>query len=103
VDLASISNFLFGPAVLSAEAQALLTPEVLDRSKKVLTALRDVTPWDAATLQVALKHQAAALGVKLPGVLQPLRALLTGTPMGLPVPEVLAALGKEKIKFILDK
>ncbi|MFN7755489.1 MAG: glutamate--tRNA ligase [Holosporales bacterium] len=97
VDLASISSFLFGPVVLSSEAQALLTPEVLDRSKKVLIALRDVTPWDAATLQVALKHQAAALGVKLPGVLQPLRALLTGTPMGLPVPEVLAALGKEKV------
>lgn len=99
VDLASISSFLFGPVVLSPEAQALLTPEVLDRSKKVLTALRDVTPWDAATLQTALKQQATALGVKLPGVLQPLRALLTGTPMGLPVPEVLAALGKEKNKI----
>lgn len=96
VDLASISSFLFGSVVLSSEAQTLLTPEVLDRSKKVLTALRDVTPWDAATLQTALKHQAAALGVKLPGVLQPLRALLTGTPMGLPVPEILSALGKNE-------
>ncbi|MFN7902128.1 MAG: glutamate--tRNA ligase [Holosporales bacterium] len=96
IDLATISSFLFGPVVMSAEAKALLTPEVRERTQKVLAALHDVTPWDAATLQAALKHQATALGVKLPGVLQPLRALLTGTPMGLPVPEVLAALGRNE-------
>ena len=52
--------------------------------------------WSAQTTEAAIRDYAAASGVKLGGVAQPLRAALTGRTTSPGVFDVLAVLGREE-------
>ncbi len=98
VELTAAAAFLArtGPLPLEPKAAALLTPEakaMLGRLAPVLAA----TDFSAAALDEALRHFAAAEGMKLGQVAQPLRAALTGSTMSPGIDVTMAALGEPEV------
>src|SRR5262245_37959481 len=92
------------PLALDDKAKKLLegdAPALLGRLK---VELSQVTDWQPATLETAVKAFAAAGGQKLGQVDQPLRAALTGRAVSPPVFDVMAVLGRaETLARIQDR
>ena len=97
VELIQGAEFLFtyGPRILDAAADKLLTPEARAALATALPAL-DATDWTGPALEAAARAHAEATGVKLGQVAQPLRAALTGKASSPPLFEMLALLGREE-------
>ncbi|MFC7734362.1 glutamate--tRNA ligase [Roseomonas sp. GCM10028921] len=76
-------------------AEALDHPDVRARLARLAERLGG-TAWDRAGLDAALRDFAAAEGVKLGVVAQPLRAALTGSLQSPPIDAVLLVLGREE-------
>jgi glutamyl-tRNA synthetase len=76
-------------------------------NKSRLTTLRDafaaVEPFDAATLETALKETAAKLGVKVGVLVHPTRLAVTGSNAGPSLYHLLEILGKEKVLQRIDR
>ena len=92
------------PLALDDKAKKLLegdAPALLSRLKGELS---QVTDWQPAALETAVKAFAAASGQKLGQVAQPLRAALTGRAVSPPVFDVMAVLGRaETLARIQDR
>jgi glutamyl-tRNA synthetase len=96
-ELVQGADFLFtdGPRSLDEAAARLLSAESRDLLAGVLAALEG-TDWSAPVLEAAARDYAAAAGLKLGQVAQPLRAALTGRTASPPLFEMLALLGREE-------
>jgi glutamyl-tRNA synthetase len=97
VEIAEGADFLYtdGPRALDAGAEKLLGPEARTVLGK-LVPLLDAAEWSAAALEEAVRTFAAAEGLKLGQVAQPIRAALTGKAASPPIFELLAVLGREE-------
>ena len=97
VELAEKARFYVAPRPIrpAPEAARLLTGE----ARQLLGALEDglaEAEWQAAPLEQTLRDFAAANGVKLGAVAQPLRAALTGTTASPGIFEVMEVLGRDE-------
>jgi glutamyl-tRNA synthetase len=105
VELAESAYFLVGkrPLTLDDKARKLLTPD----ARAILGKLKPVienTPWEAATLDAAVRNFAEHNGIKLGMVAQPLRAALTGRTTSPGIFDVLIVLGPaESLGRIADQ
>jgi glutamyl-tRNA synthetase len=97
VELAAAADFLYtdGPRELDAAAEKLLTPEARSALAQILPAL-EATDWTVPALEAAARDFAAAAGLKLGQVAQPLRAAITGKASSPPLFDAMAVLGREE-------
>ncbi len=97
VELADAAAFLARtlPLPMEPKAAALLTPEARIMLRALAPALA-ATDFSPAALDAALRDFAAAQGLKLGQVAQPLRAALTGSTTSPGIDATLAALGREE-------
>jgi glutamyl-tRNA synthetase len=97
VELAAAADFLYtdGPRDLDAAAEKLLTPEARVALAQILPAL-EATDWTVPALEAAARDFAAAAGLKLGQVAQPLRAAITGKASSPPLFDAMAVLGREE-------
>ncbi|MHC8509609.1 MAG: glutamate--tRNA ligase [Rhodospirillales bacterium] len=85
------------PLELDEAACGLLKPEdARSRLGELNEALRAAEPWSAEALEALVRDKAAAWGVKLGQIAQPLRAALTGQAASPPVFDVMCVLGREE-------
>ena len=98
LELADGAAFLFRtrPIVMDEKAASLLEGQALDLLAATHRALAAAEPWDAASLEAAVRDVADASGVGLGKVAQPLRAALTGRATSPGIFDVLALLGREE-------
>ena len=90
------------PLILDQKAAALGTLEARRWVGKLHGLLEGTSPWDAATLEAALRHFAEAEGLKFGQIAQPVRAALTGAAVSPGIFEVMVALGREETLGRLD-
>jgi len=94
VELAEIAHFYVAPRPIPIDdkARTLLTP-----AKHLLVEIAAAwgdAAWHAAALEEAARNFAAARGLKLGAVAQPLRAAITGSTASPPIFEVIEVLGR---------
>jgi glutamyl-tRNA synthetase len=94
VELAEIAHFYVTPRPIAVDdkAKAILRPAA-PLLAELATDLGDL-PWDAVSLEAAVRQFAEGRGLKLGEVAQPLRAALTGSTASPPIFEVMAVLGR---------
>src|SRR6185437_5116457 len=94
VELAGIAHFYVAPRPIPVDDKA---KEILAPAAQMLgqlaSRLGDL-PWDASSLEAAVRDFAEAHGMKLGQAAQPLRAALTGSTASPPIFEVMAVLGR---------
>jgi glutamyl-tRNA synthetase len=97
-ELVDGSGFLFAerPLTLDAKAAALLSPAAKAHLAALTEKLAALEEWSAAATENIVRETAAAQGVKLGDLAQPLRAALTGRTTSPGIFDVLAILGKEE-------
>ena len=97
-DLADGARFLFAarPLAVAADALALLAGDARATLARAHAALDAVQHWDTEALEAAVKAMAAAAGLKLGQVAQPLRVALTGRRTSPGIFDVLALLGRDE-------
>ncbi len=99
LDLIDGAGFIIAdrPLAMDEAAAGLLAK---DGARAALTALLPVldalTDWSAAAIEAAVKTHAAAAGLKLGAIAQPLRAALTGRAASPGIFDVLAILGRDE-------
>jgi glutamyl-tRNA synthetase len=97
IELIDSAYYLFAerPLALDEKAKALISPagSVLDGAA---LALANVEPWQAETVEAAVRAYADTAGLKLGAVAQPLRAALTGRTTSPGIFDVLAVLGRDE-------
>ncbi len=93
VELAEIAHFYVAqrPIPIDDKAKALLAP-AKQLLSELAASLRD-SPWKAAVLEESVRNFAAARGLKLGAVAQPLRAAVTGSTASPPIFDVIEVLG----------
>jgi glutamyl-tRNA synthetase len=98
LDLIDGAAFLIAerPIPVEEKAAALLTPEAAALLAGLVPHLASVEPWQAGTLEAAVRQFADQTGVKLGAVAQPLRAAVTGRTTSPGIFDVLAVLGKDE-------
>jgi glutamyl-tRNA synthetase len=92
------AGFLFAqrPLALDAKAAALLSEKARAGLAELTPRLAALDEWSAATTEGVVRESAAAQGVKLGDLAQPLRAALTGRTTSPGIFDVLAILGREE-------
>ncbi|HEY8259690.1 MAG TPA: glutamate--tRNA ligase family protein, partial [Methylosinus sp.] len=92
------AGFLFAerPLALDAKATALLSDKARAALAELTPRLAALSEWSAATTEGVVRESAAAQGVKLGDLAQPLRAALTGRTTSPGIFDVLAILGREE-------
>ena len=98
IELIDSSYFIFAdrPLAMEPKAAALLTPETRALIGRLRGALEEVTDWNAATTEAAMRAFAEANGLKLGAIAQPLRVALTGKTTSPGIFDVLAVLGRQE-------
>jgi glutamyl-tRNA synthetase len=98
LELLDGAAFLFAtrPIALDEKARALLTPDARNVLASLRDALSSVTPWNAETVESAVRRYAESADIKLGAAAQPLRAALTGRTTSPGIFEVLAVVGKDE-------
>jgi glutamyl-tRNA synthetase len=92
------------PLPLDDKAKKLLDGDARPLLTRLKAELGQVSDWQPAALETAVKAFAAASGQKLGQVAQPLRAALTGRAVSPPVFDVMAVLGRaETLARIQDQ
>jgi glutamyl-tRNA synthetase len=92
------AGFLFAerPLPLDAKAAALLSDKARAALAELTPRLAALSDWSATTTESVVRESAAAQGVKLGDLAQPLRAALTGRTTSPGIFDVLAILGREE-------
>jgi glutamyl-tRNA synthetase len=95
-ELVDGASFLFAerPLTLDPKAAALLSETARDGLAALIPRLAALEEWSAATTEAVVRETAAAQGVKLGDLAQPLRAALTGRTTSPGIFDVLAILGR---------
>ena len=78
-------------------------PENKPRLQKLRDAFAKAEPFNAATLEPALKAVAAELGVKAGVLVHPVRLACTGNPSGPSLYHLLEVLGKDKVMQRIER
>jgi glutamyl-tRNA synthetase len=78
-------------------AKKSFVPENKPRLEKLRAAFAAADPFNAATLEAALKATATELGVKAGVLVHPVRLAVTGNPSGPSLYHLLEVMGKEKV------
>ncbi|HET7717361.1 MAG TPA: glutamate--tRNA ligase [Bauldia sp.] len=97
IDLIDGARFIVAerPLALDEAARALLDKQgAREALSALIPVLQKVDDWSAPALEAAVKDHAAATGVKLGAIAQPLRAALTGRAASIGIFDVLAIVGK---------
>jgi glutamyl-tRNA synthetase len=104
VEMADNSAFFFvAPGSYDAKAAAkALTAETLPLLTAARQALADVGSWLPAELHATLTALAAASGVALGKIAQPLRVAVAGTGVSPPIDQTLAILGRSDVLKRID-
>ena len=97
-ELPAYAGFYFRDSIqYDAEvAKKSFVPENKPRLEKLRDAFAKADPFNAATLEAALKATAAELGVKAGVLVHPVRLACTGNPSGPSLYHLLEVLGKER-------
>jgi glutamyl-tRNA synthetase len=97
-DAATELDFYFRePPELDRKAQEkLLGAEAAARMVELAAALEQKAPWDAPTLEAAVREWSEARGLAIKDVAQPARVALTGRSASPPLFDVMVVLGKER-------
>lgn len=106
VDLLDGAAFLVAerPLAIDEKAEKVLADGGRARLGAVLGVLEAVDPFDAPTIEAAVKAHAETIGTKLGQIAQPLRAALTGRTTSPGIFDVLAIVGKaESLARIRDQ
>ena len=97
-EMAENSRYFFGDTVLLDEKAA--TKHLTDDARAILrdfeAALSALTEWSSSTVHEALTAFAAAQGLPLGKVAQPLRVAVTGGTISPPIDQTLALLGRSR-------
>jgi glutamyl-tRNA synthetase len=103
IDLAESAAFYVRrrPLLLN-EAAAKLVTEGQSRLAVARTALASLSAWSGPTVETAIRDGAAAAGLKLGDLAQPLRAALVGSTVSPPIFEVIEVLGRDETLGRLD-
>ncbi|GAN52918.1 glutamyl-tRNA synthetase [Tanticharoenia sakaeratensis NBRC 103193] len=99
VDLADSAAFLGRsvPLAMDAKAEKILTPDALDVLKRLAGVMALIEPFDAPSIDAALRAFADEHGLKLGQVAQPLRAAMTGSNTSPGIDLTLAALRRDEV------
>lgn len=84
-------------------AKKSFVPENKPRLEKLRAAFAKADPFNAATLEAALKGVAAELGVKAGVLVHPVRLTVTGNPSGPSLYHLLEVMGKEKVMGRIER
>ena len=84
-------------------AKKAFVPENKPRLEKLRDAFAALNPFNAATIETALKETAKQLGVKVGVLIHPTRLAATGNPHGPSLYHLLEVLGKEKVLAQIEK
>jgi len=84
-------------------AKKSFVPENKPRLEKLRDAFAKADPFNAATLETALKAVATELGVKAGVLVHPVRLAVTGNPSGPSLYHLLEVMGKEKVMERTEK
>jgi glutamyl/glutaminyl-tRNA synthetase len=84
-------------------AKKTFVPENKPRLERLRDAFAKADPFNAATLEAALKGVAAELGVKAGVLVHPIRLACTGNPSGPSLYHLLEVIGKEKVMARIEK
>ena len=97
LELIDSAAYIFAdrPLALDAKASAVLTPQVRALLGELRSSLANVTDWNAANTEAAMRAYAEKNNLKLGAVAQPLRAALTGRTTSPGIFDVLAVLGRD--------
>jgi glutamyl-tRNA synthetase len=87
----------------SEAAKKSFVPENKPRLEKLRAAFSQADPFNAATLEPALKAAAAELGVKAGVLVHPVRLAVTGNSSGPSLYHLLEVLGREKTLERIDR
>ncbi len=95
-ELAESALFYVRPRPLTPNdaARKLLGADAVGRLAKLRPVLEGVADWRSALIEAAVRDAAAAAGVKLGDLAQPLRAALAGQTTSPPIFEVMEVLGR---------
>jgi glutamyl-tRNA synthetase len=88
--------FLDRPAVDQGAWDKAMTGAAAELLAAVVEAFRAVPAWDAATLKSTVEEIGARYGLKLGKAQAPVRVVVTGRSVGLPLFESLEVLGRER-------
>ena len=92
-------DFSYDPA----GAEKAFTPENMPRLARLREVFAAIEPFEAATLENALKETAKELGVKAGVIVHPARLACTGATAGPSLYHLLAVLGKERVLDRFDR
>jgi glutamyl-tRNA synthetase len=97
IELVESANYIFAdrPLTMDTKASALLTPQTRALIGELRRHLAEVTEWNGATTEAAMRDYAEKNNLKLGAVAQPLRVALTGRTTSPGIFDVLAVLGRE--------
>src|SRR6266496_5468456 len=84
-------------------AKKSFVPENKPRLSKLRDAFAKADPFNAATLEAALKATATELGVKAGVLVHPVRLAVTGNPSGPSLYHLLEVMGKEKVMARIER
>lgn len=84
-------------------AKKSFVPENKPRVEKLRDSFAKADPFNAATLEAALKAAATALGVKAGVLVHPVRLACTGNPSGPSLYHLLEVMGKEKVMSRVER
>jgi glutamyl-tRNA synthetase len=84
-------------------AKKSFVPENKPRLEKLRAAFAAADPFNAATLEAALKATATELGVKAGVLVHPVRLAVTGNPSGPSLYHLLEVMGKEKVMGRMER
>jgi glutamyl-tRNA synthetase len=103
-EMAQNSRYFFA-ADIEVDAKAakkFLTLAEVPTLEQLRTRLQIMTDWSAPAIHASLNELAAALGVGLGKVAQPLRVAVTGSSISPPIDLTLALVGRERTLARLD-
>jgi glutamyl-tRNA synthetase len=92
-------NFDYNPQGVAKH----FTAENKSRLKTVREALSALEKFDAAEIEATLKRTAGELGLKVGGIVHPIRLAVTGSNVGPSLYHLLEVLGKDKVIARIDR
>ncbi len=97
-DIARTATYFFTDdfAVDEAGRAKHLTPENLENAAKLRAKFAELSEWDAAQIEAAVRELSEELGIKVALLVHPTRMLVSGQTVGPSLWELLEFLGKER-------
>lgn len=82
----------------SAIAAKAWSPEAAEHIKNILALLDKLSPFDASSIEAAIRDHATSLAIGMGKIIQPLRFAISGMSQGPSLYHIIALLGKEEVE-----